>query len=392
MIPNKKNILVLTELVQGGELSATVTMVETLLDSYNLKMFLIAFGNNFTDKTLLFDHVVIMQHSNKNKPMSFLKNIFIDFKNTYNQINSLSSKTKIDIVITTNYLMMLAAAICLRKIYVKRVFYFHGIKHTPFVTFFTLDYRQKLITLLEKIALLTSSLIVVPSAYSKDYINKFVHPFIVKNIQVVPNLISESFFSKHTTTDINKYRKRLGLLVSEDIILYSGRIVPYKGLENLIEGFNILLKDKKNTRLVLAYPSKSSDKHLIDGINTKICKLNINKYVFQIKDLNKEELSKLYSISSVTILPSELEFAPLSILESMASGTPAISTNTGNAKIIISSVDSKLIMKNNKSTEIYNKLKYVFSLSRVQKQKLSERSVKTALLYGKQKQNINLFI
>lgn len=392
MIPDKRNILVLTELIKGGELSATLSMVETLLNSYNLRMSLIAFDNHYTEKKSLFENVVIMQHSNQKKPMSFLKNLFFDFNNTRKQIKLLSRKTKIDVVISTNYLMMLAATILLRKMNVKKVFYFHGIKHTPFASFWQMNYRQSLIIFLEKIAIIFSSLVIVPSDISKVYINKFIHPFIKKEIYIVPNLISDIFFNKFTTNEVKNFRKHLGLSTREKIILYCGRIAIYKGLDNLIDSFKLFLNDYKDTKLVLAYPSNGSDKKLINSINKKIYRLNINKHVFQVKDLKISELAKLYTISFVTVLPSELEFAPISILESMAVGTPVISTDVGNAKEIIRCVDPELIMNNNTPSDIYSKLRYIFSLSKVNKKKISDRSVKTALLYGRQKQNINLFI
>ena len=100
-------------------------------------------------------------------------------------------------------------------------------------------------------------------------------------------------------------------LHKDDFILYLGRIVPEKGLENLIRAFSSLQTDKK---LVIAGSS-----------------LDLPEHFAMLKDLAKDdprilftdfvqgdELKELFSNCYLYCLPSDLEGMPISLLEALS--------------------------------------------------------------------------
>jgi len=111
----------------------------------------------------------------------------------------------------------------------------------------------------------------------------------------------------------------------DSYILFVGRPEPYKNLDLLIKAYNKLLKDYKiENKLLIAGsmdPRYPEALNLVDKLGLK------NKVIFQ-GYIGHQELVKTYQGASVLVLPSLYEGFGLPPLEAMASGVPAIVSNT----------------------------------------------------------------
>jgi glycosyltransferase involved in cell wall biosynthesis len=201
-----------------------------------------------------------------------------------------------------------------------------------------------------------SDMVAIPSEATKKNI-------INRNIFVIPNIVTTNFYmTKHSD------------YISNPKILYSGRLMTYKGVANLVKGFILLLKDIPEAKLIIVYPSDSSENRLENKLKSLVKINNIKNKVIFVCDPSNEKIIYYFRTSHVTVLASEIENSPLSVLESMASGTPVIGTATGDMTQLLSRLDKNLLLKNNSPLEIYTKLKYFFSLKQSELNKLSNKS------------------
>ena len=99
-----------------------------------------------------------------------------------------------------------------------------------------------------------------------------------------------------------------------------GRLHKIKGYDNLIKSFALLLKEKPNSKLMIAGSGDTYKHELISLIK----KLNLENSVFLVGQLNDEEKKEVLSSCSVFALASHVESFGMVVLESLASGTPVV--------------------------------------------------------------------
>ena len=147
---------------------------------------------------------------------------------------------------------------------------------------------------------------------------------------VLKNGINTTLFAKGLKEEEKEQLKqKYNIQKNEKILLFTGRIVPEKGIKELLEAI-LKLKDEKFKLLIVG----SS----LNAIHVK------TKYEEEIQELTKqledkvvftgfisyEEIYKFYAIADIAVLPSIWnDPAPLTVIESMATGLPIITTNSG---------------------------------------------------------------
>lgn len=89
--------------------------------------------------------------------------------------------------------------------------------------------------------LLFSELLPVSKFVGDEWINNCSHPYI--DVSVVKNGIDIDKFNKNYPKKKTVIRNELGINNEAFIILYVGRIIPEKGISELIEAINIINND-----------------------------------------------------------------------------------------------------------------------------------------------------
>ncbi len=134
----------------------------------------------------------------------------------------------------------------------------------------------------------------------------------------------ERFNIRYNQDIIYETRKKYNIKNEDKVIMYSGRIVPEKGVLELVKAFNQIKKD--NVKLLLVGNIEGKEKY------KKIIKREIreNSNIIVTGYVNYECIPKLYSIADLGIVPSMWEepFA-LTVVEFMASKTPLVVTDSG---------------------------------------------------------------
>ncbi len=160
-----------------------------------------------------------------------------------------------------------------------------------------------------------------------------------KKIQVLYNGIELEKFRNVDEEKQRKLRCELQIKEKEIVFMYSGRIVPEKGVVELIEAFvELSLKDAK-----LVIIGKPSSKKFLRVIK-KIIKNNLN--IIYKEYIDYSNINYYYKIADIGIIPSKCNEAfGLVVLEFLASGKPVIISDMGGMKEV-ASYKSRFMVKN----------------------------------------------
>ncbi len=190
---------------------------------------------------------------------------------------------------------------------------------------------------------------------SDDYRDiNFARDCGVKNIMVIPNGASEDEFLPEATCDI---RVLLGIPRDNFLIFHVG---SHTGLKGHAEAIRIFAKARiRNATLLIA----AND---IPGGCARSC--NIKKAVFNgwpgrrtdgkrvlIASLPRPETIAAYKTADLFLFPSNIECSPLVLFECMASRTPFLTTDVGNAGEIIQWSGGGMLLPTRKDAKGYSR-------------------------------------
>jgi glycosyltransferase involved in cell wall biosynthesis len=122
-------------------------------------------------------------------------------------------------------------------------------------------------------------------------------------------------------------------------IIYSGRMVLYKGCFILLYAFEHLLKNGYDA-IELIYAGDGSEKA---NLERYVSDHMLNDRVKVLGRVNRSELKELLNDSDIYCLPTLKDPGGISILEAMACGLPVISTNYGGPAYSVSKESGILI-------------------------------------------------
>lgn len=136
-------------------------------------------------------------------------------------------------------------------------------------------------------------------------------------------------------------------LQKDGYILYLGRLVPEKGIDYLIDAYNLLDTDKK---LVIAGGSSDTDEYAAMLRE----KASGNKNIIFTGFVQGQMLEELYSNAYIYCLPSELEGMPLSLLEAMSYGNCCVTSDISECTDVCE--DKAVYFKKGSSSDLRDRL------------------------------------
>ncbi len=163
-----------------------------------------------------------------------------------------------------------------------------------------------------------ASLITVPSGFLEDVFSRRGVTAVV-----VPNIIDLSCFSslKNKSSDVQRAYPRL--LVARNLeALYDNATA--------IRAFHIVRNEYTEAQLTIVGdgPERNSLKKLVS-------ELGLSNAVRFTGKLDNAELPALYQTTDISLNPSLIDNTPISVLESLASGVPVVSTNVGGVPYLL---------------------------------------------------------
>lgn len=188
------------------------------------------------------------------------------------------------------------------------------------------DETQRYINDSEWMLTYESSEVIVNSNYMKNEVQRlFGLPY--DKINVIPNGVNLQLFSN---VNIDYDFRRQYAMDNEKIILYVGRLVYEKGIQNLIAAMPKVLDRYYDSKLIICGRGG-----MIDELREQVKYLGIENKVYFAGYCDSKKMQKMYKCADVAVFPSTYEPFGIVAIESMLSGTPTIVSDVGGLNEII---------------------------------------------------------
>ncbi|HEY6287309.1 MAG TPA: glycosyltransferase [Ktedonobacteraceae bacterium] len=147
-------------------------------------------------------------------------------------------------------------------------------------------------------------------------------------VRVIPCGIDLKLFKAQ---DQQQARIKLGLGHREPVLLFVGRLDPFKGPDLLLSSTAMM---EEKAQIVIVGGKSSHDKDT-QQLKELAVQLKISKRVHFIDAQPQYKLPAIYSAADVTVVPSYHESFGLAAVESLACGTPVVATRAGGLTTVI---------------------------------------------------------
>ena len=152
------------------------------------------------------------------------------------------------------------------------------------------------------------------------------YPQLAERTRYLENTVDEERFYPLDPAEKQRQSRNLaqtmGLAADTKFILFAGRLHPQKDPLLLIEAIAKL--DLPQVHLLMAGAGE-----LEPQVKEKIGELNLSKQITLLGSVPQDELARLHQIGDVFVLSSVYEGLPFAVLEALSSGTPVVTTDSG---------------------------------------------------------------
>jgi D-inositol-3-phosphate glycosyltransferase len=169
--------------------------------------------------------------------------------------------------------------------------------------------------------------IIAPTVEERQQLIRY-YGATVHRVEVIPCGIDLSLFAPRAR---EQARAQLGLPAQQPILLFVGRLDPYKGPDLLLRAAAMM---EHKARVVIAGGRLDNDREL-QQLRSLAAKLGIADRAHFLGARPRHEMPLLYSAADVTVMPSYHESFGLAALESLACGTPVVATRSGGPTTIV---------------------------------------------------------
>lgn len=147
-------------------------------------------------------------------------------------------------------------------------------------------------------------------------------------VSVIPCGVDLERFVPH---DPRQARARLGLRADRPVLLFVGRLDPFKGPDVFLQAAAMM---RKKAQLVVVGGKITGDPEL-DNLRQLARQSGLAGRVHFLGARPQHELPLLYSAADVTVVPSYHESFGLAAVEALACGTPVVATRAGGLLTIV---------------------------------------------------------
>ena len=205
-------------------------------------------------------------------------------------------------------------------------------------------FKRKILNFVEKLTYSCATK-VYPNSYGLEKIilhNNYTKESKLKVIaNGSSNGIDTSYFNPNLFLEAEKtnLKNKLNILKEDFVFIFVGRIVGDKGINELVEAFDTLSKEKKQVKLLLVGPFEAE----LDPLKEKtIALININKKIISVGYQN--DVRPYFAIADALAFPSYREGFPNVVLQAGAMGLPSIVSDINGCNEIIEEGKNGYIM------------------------------------------------
>ncbi len=180
--------------------------------------------------------------------------------------------------------------------------------------------------------------ILAPTRKERDNLIK-IYGANPDKIGIVPCGVDLDLFRPIDTAEV---REELGLDSKESVVLYVGRFEPLKGIDRLLEAMTYFKKHQHFRLMIIGGDGRHAPES--QKLRTLSRKLGIQNAVTFVGRIPQTNLPPYYSAADVVVVPSHYESFGLVGLESLACGTPVVSTEVGALPSILRPGENGLVV------------------------------------------------
>lgn len=194
--------------------------------------------------------------------------------------------------------------------------------------------------------------IIAPSASDKHYLMYLYEASEEKIVEIAPGVNLKLFRPMQKTAA----KSHLGISQTRKTLLFVGRIEPLKGIDMLLYAVKILKAQHPDMPLTLLIVGGDISQHITKW-SSQMHELDALRHILHIENevqfvgqRPQKELPYFYNAADIVVIPSHYESFGMVVAESMACGTPVITTNVAGVSDLIDERRSMLI------TSVHNPL------------------------------------
>ena len=149
-------------------------------------------------------------------------------------------------------------------------------------------------------------------------------------VSVIPPGVDLDFFRPK---DKETARRELDLEEYKRVLLFAGRLQPFKGLDLLLHAMTYLPNHGFTRLLVVGGNAGKGDE--LAKMNSLVKELGISNMVGFVGAVEHKNMSKFYNAADICVIPSYHESFGMVALEALASGTPVVASRVGGLATIV---------------------------------------------------------
>jgi len=148
-------------------------------------------------------------------------------------------------------------------------------------------------------------------------------------VTIIRHPINNAF--PDTALTPSEAKQKLGLREEEKAILFFGRLRPYKGIEDLLAAFRLLVPKHPDYRLILASePKKGSEAYRDEILRTLEKDFKPGQVISRIQFIPDDEMELYLKAADVLVLPYKEIFQSGVLFLAYSYGLPVIATDVGS--------------------------------------------------------------
>lgn len=186
------------------------------------------------------------------------------------------------------------------------------------------------------------------SNFISNSTEKFLDKYDKKNLEVLYNVVDINKFDKESLKkERYKIRNSYDVRNDEILVVFSGRLTAEKGILELLKAFNIIKSEKIKLLIVGSFFYDSDMASSQDKEINELSK-NIREKIIFTGYVKQKEMPNIYAAADIAVLPSMWEEpAGLTVIESMASSLPIITTYSGGIPEYVNDKCAFLLKRDN---------------------------------------------
>ncbi|WP_286932557.1 lipopolysaccharide N-acetylglucosaminyltransferase [Leclercia sp. UBA5958] len=167
---------------------------------------------------------------------------------------------------------------------------------------------------------------IVPSIFLKDF---YQAKLPQANIAIVPNGID---LEAYQASYAEKSKVDLGLSANDTVIFYAGRIVPDKGILQLLQAFEKISESHENLKLVVVGDHLEVSKSDKGAYQREVRNISerLNGKCLLLGSMSPEKMNNYYAVGDLVVIPSQVQEAFCMVaIEAMGAGKPVLVSTRG---------------------------------------------------------------